>query len=71
MGFPKQDESNSVMLFQLIGDYDGRWIHISSVTRVNDRRVLSGIFRRFRTGAPWVDIPSRYDPHTTCVVQIL
>ena len=36
------------------------------VKRVNDRRVLNGIFWRLRTGAPWADIPSRYGPHTTC-----
>ena len=35
--------------------------------RVDDRRVLNGIFWRLRTGAPWGDIPSRYGPHTTCV----
>ena len=42
------------------------------VKRVDDRRVLNGIFWRLRTGAPWADIPSRYGPsrygpHTTCV----
>ena len=37
------------------------------VPRVNDRRVLNGIFWRLRTGAPWADIPARYGPHTTCV----
>ena len=37
------------------------------VLRVDDRRVLNGIFWRLRTGAPWADIPSRYGPHTTCV----
>ena len=35
--------------------------------RVDDRRVLNGIFWRLRTGAPWADIPARYGPHTTCV----
>lgn len=35
--------------------------------RVNDKRVLNGIFWRLRTGAPWADIPVRYGPHTTCV----
>ena len=35
--------------------------------RVDDRRVLNGIFWRLRTGAPWSDIPERYGPHTTCV----
>ena len=37
------------------------------VARVDDRRVLNGIFWRLRTGAPWADIPARYGPHTTCV----
>ncbi len=37
------------------------------VPRVDDRRVLNGIFWRLRTGAPWADIPSRYGPYTTCV----
>ena len=37
------------------------------VPRVDDRRVLNGIFWRLRTGAPWADVPARYGPHTTCV----
>ena len=37
------------------------------VPRVDDRRVLNGIFWRLRTGAPWADIPARYGPPTTCV----
>jgi len=36
------------------------------VPRVDDRRVLNGIFWRFRTGSPWADIPERFGPHTTC-----
>ena len=36
------------------------------VPRVDDRRVLNGIFWRFRTGSPWADLPERYGPHTTC-----
>ncbi len=36
------------------------------VKRVDDRRVLNGIFWRLRTGAPWADIPERYGPPTTC-----
>ena len=36
------------------------------VPRVDDRRVLNGIFWRFRTGSPWADIPERYGPSTTC-----
>jgi putative transposase len=37
------------------------------VPRVDDRRVLNGIFWRVRRGAPWADIFERYGPHTTCV----
>lgn len=36
------------------------------VPRVNDRKVLNGIFWRLRTGSPWADIPERYGPCTTC-----
>ena len=40
---------------------------VRGVKRVDDRRVLNGIFWRLRTGAPWADIPAGYGPHTTCV----
>jgi transposase len=40
---------------------------VRGVPRVDDRRVLNGIFWRLRIGAPWADIPPRYGPHTTCV----
>ena len=36
------------------------------VPRVDDRRVLNGIYWRLRTGSPWADIPERYGPYTTC-----
>lgn len=36
------------------------------VRRVNDRRVLSGIFWVLRSGAPWRDLPENYGPRTTC-----
>jgi len=44
---------------------DGEWAIIQpllpnrprGVPRVDDRRVLNGILWRFRTGAPWRDIP--------------
>lgn len=36
------------------------------VPRVNDRRVLSGIFWVLRSGAPWRDVPETLGPHTTC-----
>ena len=36
------------------------------VARVDDRRVLNGIYWRLRTGSPWADIPERYGPSSTC-----
>ena len=36
------------------------------VRRVNDRRVLNGIFWGLRSGAPWRDLPENYGPYTTC-----
>ena len=36
------------------------------VPRVDDRRVLNGIFWVLRSGAPWRDLPERYGPYTTC-----
>lgn len=35
------------------------------VARVDDRRVLNGIFYVLRTGSPWRDLPARYGPPTT------
>lgn len=35
------------------------------VPRVDDRRVLNGIFWVLRTGSPWRDLPERYGPYTT------
>ena len=35
------------------------------VARVDDRRVLNGIFWVLRCGAPWRDLPERYGPYTT------
>ncbi|HSL35293.1 MAG TPA: transposase [Arthrobacter sp.] len=40
------------------------------VPRVDDRRVLNGILWRFRTGAPWRDVPERYGPRTTALYQL-
>jgi len=34
--------------------------------RVNDRRVLNGIFWVLRSGAPWRDLPESFGPPTTC-----
>ena len=36
------------------------------VPRVNDRRVLNGIFWVLRSGAPWRDLPDNFGPYTTC-----
>jgi len=36
------------------------------VPRVNDRRVLNGIFGVLRSGAPWRDLPDDFGPYTTC-----
>ena len=33
--------------------------------RVDDRRVINGIFYVLRTGIPWADLPSEYGPPTT------
>ena len=36
------------------------------VPRVDDRKVLNGIFWVLRSGSPWADLPGRYGPYTTC-----
>jgi transposase len=53
---------------------DGEWTAIKpmlpnkprGVPRVNDRRVLNGIFWVLRSGAPWRDLPINFGPYTTC-----
>ena len=35
------------------------------VPRVNDRRVLNGIFWLLRSGALWRDLPDNFGPYTT------
>lgn len=37
------------------------------VPRVDDRRVLNGIF--WALPAPWRDLPERYGPRTTCYIR--
>ncbi len=52
---------------------DAEWAIISpllpdkprGVPRVDDRRVISGIFHILRTGMPWRDLPERCGPYTT------
>ena len=41
------------------------------VPRVNDRRVLNGIFWVLRSGAPWRDLPTAFGPYTTCYTASL
>ena len=56
----------------LVSDYE--WAAIKpvlpnkprGVPRVNDRRVLNGIFWVLRSGAPWRDLPDNFGPYTTC-----
>lgn len=36
------------------------------IPRVDDRRVLNGIFLDFRSGAPWRDLSETCGPRTTC-----
>jgi transposase len=58
-----------------LSDYE--WIAIKpvlpnktrGVRRVNDRRVLNGIFWVFRSGAPWRDLPAAYGPRSTCTAH--
>ena len=51
---------------------DDEWVTIRpmlpdkarGVPRVDDRRVLNGIFWMLRSGAPWLDLPSAFGPST-------
>jgi transposase len=36
------------------------------IPRVDDQRILNGIFWVLRSGAPWRDLPHSYGPPTTC-----
>ncbi len=49
-------------------DFEWRVIEplLPNKPRVDDRRMLSGIFSVLRSGAPWRDLPERYGPRTTC-----
>ena len=40
------------------------------VPRVNDRRVLNGIFWVLRTGAPWRDLPDVYGPEQPAIIAL-
>ncbi len=36
------------------------------IPRVDDRRVLNGIFWVLRSGGSWRSLPKQYGPHSTC-----
>jgi transposase len=38
------------------------------VPRVNDRRVLNGIFWILGSGAPWRDLPISFGPYTPAII---
>ena len=77
IAIPQACDSNSqtrelrIMRYELT-DYE--WTAIKpmlpnkprGVARVNDRRVLNGIFWVLRSGAPWRDLPESFGPYTTC-----
>ena len=44
---------------------------LSGVPRVDERRVLNGIFWVVRSGAPWPDLPERYGPRTACYNRLV
>jgi transposase len=57
---------------------DGDWATIRpmlpnkarGVPRVDDRRVLNGIFWVLRSGAPWRDLPVVFGPYTTATTAL-
>ena len=40
------------------------------VPRVNDRRVLNGIFWILRSGAPWRDLPDNFGPTPLATIAL-
>src|SRR6201984_2066929 len=40
------------------------------VPRVNDRRVLNGIFWVLRSGAPWRNLPDNFGPRRYCLILL-
>ncbi|MBK5917735.1 transposase [Afifella marina] len=49
----------------MAGDQAASAQQTRGVPRVDDRRVLNGIFWILRSGALWRDLPERYGPRTT------
>ena len=60
-----------------LADYE--WVAIKpmlpdkprGVPRVNDRRVLNGIFWVLRFGAPWRELPETFGRYTTCCNRVV
>lgn len=57
---------------QAFGLNDTQWAAIAPLLprlggkpRVDDRRVISGILRRYREGLRWRAVPAEYEPRTT------
>ena len=40
------------------------------ISRVDDRRVLNGIFWVLRSGAPWRDVPASYGPAPLAIIAL-
>ena len=57
---------------------DHEWVAIKpmlpnkprGLARVNNRRVLNGIFWVLRSGAPWRDLPDSFGPYTTLLQSL-
>ena len=59
---------------------DAQWARLVPLLPTNDgkegkpwgdhRRVMGGILWKLRTGAPWRDVPARYDPYQTCADRL-
>lgn len=47
------------------GVADGQASPSGGEARVDDQRVVNGIFNVLRTDWPWRDLPERYGPYTT------
>jgi transposase len=58
MRFDLSDEEFGIIQPFLPTDVRGK-------ARVDDRRIMNGIFYVLRTGCPWRDLPERYGPYTT------
>jgi len=69
--FPQYDEGIGIMARSDMSDLEWEFIEavlpdkVRGKKRVDDRRVIDGIFCALRTGVPWADLPGEYGPPTT------